>query len=213
MRGYSRELEILDGFLCRRRRVRGVRGMRGHALSLRSAPKRRTVIAIREERPGDEISIRQLTESAFGAPQEANLIEALREANRVTLSLVAVDGSRIVGHVLFSPVEIHSDDTRIAALGVGLGPMSVLPSRQSDGIGSALVRAGLGRLRDTGHAIVVVLGHPAYYPRFGFRRASEAGVRWEHKAPDEAFMLLELKPEVLGARGGTVKYCAEFDGV
>jgi putative acetyltransferase len=88
--------------------------------------------------------------------------------------------------------------------------MAVLPAHQRQGVGSLLVRAGLEACRAAGHGCVVVLGHPAYYPRFGFAPASRHGVAWEHPVPDEAFMLLELRPGALGGRGGIVRYQPEF---
>ena len=142
---------------------------------------------------------------AFGGSEEADIIEALRAAHAVTLSLVAAD-PEVVGHVLFSPVRIGD----IAA--VGLAPMAVHPARQRSGIGSALIRAGLSRLRDAGQRIVVVLGHASYYPRFGFERASLHGIRWEHPCPDEAFMALALHPGALDGVSGVARYRPELGG-
>jgi putative acetyltransferase len=150
-------------------------------------------VEVRSERPGDVEAIRCANEAAFGGPLEARIVAALRRAGAVTASLVALVEGAVVGHILFSPVTIRGEGTEGEA--VGLGPMAVLPAFQRRGVGSALVRAGLAHLRAAGHRAVVVLGHPAYYPRFGFRRASELGLRWEHEAPDEAFMVLELRAE------------------
>ncbi len=166
---------------------------------------------IRLERSEDAAAIRRVNEFAFARLAEANLVDALRDAGAVTLSLVAEREGRIVGHILFSPVTIESPEEAFPA--VGLGPMAVEPGLQRSGIGSALVRAGLSALRADGHEVVVVLGHPEYYPRFGFVRASEHGIRWEQYAPDEAFMVLELRAGALGGRGGVVRYRAEFTGV
>ena len=91
--------------------------------------------------------------------------------------------------------------------------MAVLPELQRSGIGSFLVPAGLAGLRAAGHEVVIVLGHPEYYPRFGFLKASTYGIRWEHGARDEAFMVLKLKPGVLAHRGGVVRYRPEFSGL
>jgi putative acetyltransferase len=143
-------------------------------------------------------------------------VDALRARGQAMLSLVAVEAPEVVGHILFSPVTIEpvgepageSSAGRVTAL--GLGPMAVLPTRQRQGIGSLLVRTGLEACRAAGHGCVVVLGHPEYYPRFGFAPASRYGVRWEHPAPDEAFMLLELRAGALGGRGGIVRYQPEF---
>ena len=168
-------------------------------------------ITIRDEEPDDIVDIHRVNLMAFGQPDEANLVDALRSNDAMTLSLVATDGSDIVGHILFSPVTVKSDEQSFEA--VGLGPMAVRPDAQRRGIGSELVRAGLARLRASGHEVVVVLGHPEFYPRFGFRPASEFGIRWQHRAPDETFMVVELMPQSLAGRGGIVSFRREFDGL
>jgi putative acetyltransferase len=165
-------------------------------------------IETRHERPEDQRQVRLVNELAFGRPNEANLVAALRSAGAVTLSLVAVRQGEIFGHIMFSPVTVAAPPQGFA--GVGLVPMAVLPNIQRQGVGSALVRAGLAELRRMGHEVVVVLGHPEYYPRFGFVRASTHGIRWEHKAREEAFMVLELTPGALAGRGGVVRYREEF---
>ena len=164
--------------------------------------------SIRPERLEDCAAVRRVNELAFKGPNEAALVDALRAARAVVLSLVAVEQGDIVGHILFTPVEIASGSESVAA--VGLAPMAVLPSHQGRGIGSELVRQGLAELRRADHDIVVVLGHPEYYPRFGFRRASGYDVRWERAAPDEAFMLLELRSGALRGRGGIARYHRAF---
>jgi putative acetyltransferase len=143
---------------------------------------------VRDERAGDREAVRRVNELAFGAKTEADLVEALHAARAVTLSLVAEDErGEVVGHILFSPVTIDGVEAAI-----GLAPMAVLPGQQRSGIGTALVRAGLERLERAGHRAVVVLGHPAYYPRFGFVPASRFGLVWRRGVDDEAFMALEL---------------------
>ncbi|HZZ67308.1 MAG TPA: N-acetyltransferase [Phenylobacterium sp.] len=124
---------------------------------------------IRAERPEDANAIHFLTEAAFKeAPHashtEAKIVDALRTADALTVSLVAIEDSAVVGHVAFSPVTISSG----ARNWFGLGPVSVTPARQGQGIGQALVREGLRRLEDLGAAGCVVLGDPDYYGRFGF---------------------------------------------
>jgi putative acetyltransferase len=166
---------------------------------------------IREENPQDASAVRELNRLAFGGDDEALLVDALRAAGAVTLSLVACVEGAIVGHILFSPVVIDTDHDRTPA--VGLGPMCVLATHQRQGIGSALVRAGLAELRARRHGVVVVVGHSAYYPRFGFERGSRHGLAWEVPCPDEAFMVHELEPGALKRLRGVVRYRPEFGAV
>jgi putative acetyltransferase len=166
---------------------------------------------IRAETPEDQAAIRNVNELAFAQPNEANLVDALRVNCPDHISLVAeVDGS-IVGHVFFSPVQIGEMQTENAAL--GLGPLAVLPAFQNQGIGSQLVTFGLDVCRALGTEIVVVLGHPNYYPRFGFTVARESGLTCEYPVPDEAFMVAELKDGSLSDRHGLVRYRPEFNSV
>jgi len=168
-------------------------------------------VTVRPERPGDVAAIRRVNEAAFGRASEADLVDALRAHGRVSRSLVAERAGVIVGHILFSPMRIDSGRTSTAA--IGLAPMAVLPAHQRAGIGSLLVRTGLAECRHAGHGCVVVLGHPEYYPRFGFVRASRHGLAWEHSAPDEAFMVLPLREDAIAAGGGVVRYAPEFGQV
>ena len=165
---------------------------------------------IRAEREEDHSQVRRVVELAFGQPEEADLVEALRRDARPYISLVAVVGSEIAGHIFFSPVTIHSEDSAFEA--VGLAPLSVLPEYQNKGIGSALTRQGLEECRRAGRNIVVVLGHPKYYPRFGFYPASLKGITCEYDVPDEHFMVAELSEGALAGRRGLVKYHPAFAG-
>lgn len=169
------------------------------------------MIEIRSEQPGDAAAIYQVNHKAFGRPGEADLVDLLRQRDAATLSLVAVADGCIVGHVLFTPVTIEREHSHIPV--IGLGPVAVLPSYQRQGIGSALIRAGLERCRDAGHGAVVVLGSPAYYPRFGFKQAHRYGVRFEQDVPQDAFMLLELRPGALEGLSGIARYQPEFSRV
>lgn len=168
----------------------------------------RRAVAVRPERPHDHDAVHRLTALAFGRRDEADLVDRLRAAGRVLVSLVAEEDGRVVGHVLFSPVVVTSPGAECTA--VGLAPLAVWPDRQRRGIGSALVGRGLDECRRLGHARVVVLGHPAYYGRFGFRPASRVGVRSEFEAPDDAFMALALHPGAWSGCAGVAAYAPEF---
>ncbi len=169
------------------------------------------MVMIRPEKPEDVTAIHHVNAIAFGQPQEGDLVDGLRLAGALTISLVAEQDGRIVGHIAFSPVMITSDTAVVDA--IGLAPMAVLPEYQRQGIGSQLVESGLEACREMGYGIVVVLGHPNYYPRFGFTPSKPLGVVWEHNAPEEAFMVKELKEGTLAQTRGVVKYRPEFDMV
>jgi putative acetyltransferase len=152
--------------------------------------------------------VREVNELAFEQPAEARLVDALRAVARPTVSLVAVDDGRVVGHIFFSPVTIEGPQGVSTAM--GLAPMAVRPGRQNAGIGAALVREGLAACATLGERVVVVLGHPHYYPRFGFVPAATQGLSCEYPVPDEVFMVTELAPGALRGRAGLVKYHPEF---
>lgn len=163
---------------------------------------------IRPEQPHDIAAIRQLTADAFAGVEHSDqrepaIIDALRDAGALTLSLVAVEeGGTIVGHVAFSPVTIDGED-----LGwFGLGPVSVRPDKQGRGIGAALIRQGLDTLRQEGAAGCVVLGDPNYYRRFGFE--NDPNLRYP-AAPPEYFMRRAFNDAV---PRGEVAYHAAFGG-
>ncbi len=166
---------------------------------------------LRTELPEDREAIHTLTDRAFGTPGEAKLIDALREAGAVVLSMVALDGDQVVGHILFSPISIVGDSGRQAS--IALAPMSVHPNQQRQGIGSQLVSAGLEEIRELGHDSVIVLGHPEYYPRFGFVPASRYGIRCPFPVDDDVFMALELQAGALADAAGVVRYHSAFDGI
>jgi putative acetyltransferase len=169
------------------------------------------MLTIRAEISEDIPAIYHIHTAAFGQANEADLVDALRRHNALTISLVAIQDGHIVGHIAFSPVTITSSTATIAAL--GLAPMAVLPAYQRRGIGSQLVEAGLTACHHTTYGVVMVLGHPHYYPRFGFVPAKPLGIVWEHDAPDEAFMVKEIQKDALAQTRGVVKYRPEFDVV
>jgi putative acetyltransferase len=168
--------------------------------------------------PEHAAEVSEAHRQAFGRADEAAIVDALRASSAATVSLVAQlaqDDRRrhgagpIVGHVLLSPVTL---DGRFEPRGLGLGPIAVLPSHQRRGVGARLIEAALRRSRALGYAYVVVLGHPEYYPRFGFTPASRFGLQFEHPVPDEVFMALELVPGGLERASGIVRYLPAFSG-
>jgi putative acetyltransferase len=166
------------------------------------------MMEIRKEKQSDREAIHQLNMASFDNGPEANLVDKLRASCRDYLSFVAIEDGAIVGHLLFTPVTVEG----CKVLGMGLGPMAVLPSHQRRGIGSQLVKYGLAYLHTIACPYVIVLGHPEYYPRFGFEPASKFGLasQWE-EVPDEAFMVIVFDKAALPAAGGTARYRDEFN--
>jgi putative acetyltransferase len=162
---------------------------------------------IREERRVDVESIRAVNFEAFETSTEADLVDALRGRATPLISLVAEDGANVVGHILFSPVTLES---QLGLTLMGLAPMAVVPSRQRQGVGSGLVLEGLKRCRQVNAAGVVVLGHPEYYPRFGFVPAARLFLRCEYDVPEEVFMVRELREGALSGLSGTIRYHPVF---
>jgi putative acetyltransferase len=161
---------------------------------------------VRTETVTDYPMIRDVNEAAFGGAEEADLVESLRAEGVVLLSLVAECDHHIVGHILFSRMSILRAGGAIPA--VALAPVAVLPEYQRQGIGGKLIRSGLEALRDTGERIVIVVGHPEYYPRFGFSALRARPL--ESPFPPEAFMALELSPSALDGIRGRVAYPRAF---
>jgi putative acetyltransferase len=126
------------------------------------------------------------------------------------VSMVAEAAGEVVGHILFSPVSIEPPAKNWNAL--GLAPLAVIPRMQRQGIGGKLIKAGLQRCQELGIELVVVLGHPIYYPKFGFRPASDYGLDNEYQV-DEPFMVIELIPGILKNYEGLVKYAPEFSEI
>ena len=168
-------------------------------------------VTIREEKLVDTDAIREVNDKAFGQSQEGRLVDLIRTNNATTLSLVAVVDDRVVGHILFSPVKLEMGDRVLE--GSGLGPMSVLPEFQRMGIGSKLINEGISKLRTTASPFIVVLGHPEYYPRFGFVPASRYHVRCEWEVPDDVFMIMPLNTSALSGVTGLARYRDEFKTV
>jgi putative acetyltransferase len=164
------------------------------------------LLNIRPETASDREAVFRVEREAFGRELEARLVDDLRDAGHLLLSLIAEDDGEVVGHVAFSPMTIDTDSASHDA--VCLGPVAVAPGRQSQGIGSALIVTAIEQLRAAGHRAVLLLGHPTYYPRFGFRPARDFEVHYQDDR--DAFMALELAPDALEGVSGTAHFAPEF---
>lgn len=152
-----------------------------------------------------------INDMAFGREDEGKLVEKLRKNKKFSkdLSLVACMGNEIIGHILFFPIQIKSDNKDIESL--GLSPMSVIPELQGLGIGSQLIKKGLAKAIKMGYKSVLVLGHDKYYPKFGFSPASKFNITCSFDVPEEVFMALELEKTSLQSVSGCVEYPKEFN--
>jgi putative acetyltransferase len=165
---------------------------------------------IRIEKEDDYSSVNELNEIAFAQPDEAELVSKLRQNPDYIheLSLVAEEDDKIIGHILFTSIEIVNGDQRHKSL--ALAPMSVLLEHQNKGVGSALVEAGFLKAQELGFTSVIVLGHPEYYPRFGFIPAEDFNIHPPVKEWASAFFAKELTESSLKDVSGTVQYLPEF---
>lgn len=167
-------------------------------------------IKIRNEQLNDYDEIKKINELAFGQENEGKMIESLRKTSdyNASLSLVAEIKDKIVGHILFYPIKIKSEKGEYTIL--SLAPMAVHPEYQNKGIGSKLIKRGLAIAKETNFDAVIVVGHPKYYPRFGFKPASNWGIKLPFDVPDDVFLALELKDNALKNYKGKVEYPKEF---
>ncbi len=165
-------------------------------------------MGIRAEQPTDIKKIWRINASAFETEAEANLVDILRASGVSNISLVYEEDGELVGHIFFTPVELIGDASGLKL--IGLAPMAVIPEMQNKGIGSLLVKAGIQRCLSDGYDAIVVLGHPDYYPRFGFVPSVNHGIKSEYDVPEEVFMVLELKENVLKGKQGTIRYHEAF---
>ncbi|HSL42737.1 MAG TPA: N-acetyltransferase [Anaerolineales bacterium] len=160
-------------------------------------------IHIRNEDPQDIEQVREVLRAVFPSDAESRLVDALRANGKATISLVAVKGDDVLGHILFSPVTTAPPSD---AKGIGLAPVAVRPEAQSQGIGSKLIQEGLRLAKELGFDYCVVLGGSKYYQRFGFEKASPFGIRNEYGV-DDAFMLIRFSDRKVT---GLVHYAPEF---
>ncbi len=167
------------------------------------------MVTIRPEQADDIPAVRRVHEAAFSTAQEADLVDRLRSSGKAAVSLVAQDASNVIGHILFSPVTF---DPPAAITAFGLAPMAVLPGHEKHAVGRRLVQNGLAECHARGACLVVVLGDPPYYGRFGFERASRHGLRNEFGAEEE-FMAFLLDARAHPTPGTLVKYAPEFAGL
>lgn len=161
---------------------------------------------IRPETAADAAAIRHVHLTAFPTSAEADLVERLRADGKAVIALVAQDGESIVGHVLFSPLTL---EPLAGTVGLGLGPLAVLPDHEKHGVGRRLIQNGLAASRQWGAGFVVVIGDPPYYTRFGFEAAEKYGLRSGFEAGN-AFMVFKLESGALPPPGTLVKYAPEF---
>ena len=166
-------------------------------------------MTIRLEQPEDGAAIRQVVTAAFGQAAEADLVDKLRAHGKAVVSLLAEIEGQIAGHILFSEVTVETNPRNRKL--IGLAPLAVIPARQRSGISAQLTRAGLAACRAAGYDGAIVLGHPEYYPRFGFVPASRFGITSEYDVGDEVFMVLELTEGALADCRGLARYQPEFN--
>jgi len=167
-------------------------------------------VIIRNETKKDYDQIRKINDLAFKQENEGKMVDALRKTTdfNYLLSLVAEIKGEIVGHILFYPLKIKNKNEEHTVL--SLAPIAVHPKYQNKGIGSKLVKRGLEIAKDNGFDAVIVIGHPNYYPRFGFTPAKNWNIKLPFNAPDDVFLAIELKKDSLKNCSGTVEFTKEF---
>lgn len=163
---------------------------------------------VRPEEPPDFDAVYRLNALAFGGNEEADLLGRMRKCVPY-YALVAEREGKVIGHIAFSGLTLNGADANLA----GLAPMAVLPEFQNQSIGSELVRRGLEWMKREGFGAVFLIGHPSFYPRFGFEPAGRLGFTCEFPAPDDAFLVCQLANGALPERGGLIEYNEAFKGL
>ncbi|MGG7142723.1 GNAT family N-acetyltransferase [Clostridium nigeriense] len=173
------------------------------------------MIIIRKEETKDYEKVEKVIEESFKTAEftdkdEHNLVRRLRKSAEFVkeLSLIAEDNDRIVGHILLTKAFIKENNREFDTL--ALAPVAVLPDYQKRGIGKSLINKAIEKAIELGYKSIVVLGHENYYPKFGFKKASDYGIKAPFEVPDEAYMILELIPNALNGVNGTVEYSKAF---
>ena len=173
------------------------------------------MITIREEEIKDYEEVEKVIEESFKTAEftdndEHNLVRRLRKSNEFIkeLSLIAEDNNKIVGHILLTKAFIKNNNRECETL--ALAPLAVLPDYQNRGIGKSLINMSIEKAREMGYKSIVVLGHENYYPKFGFKKTSDYGIKAPFDVPDEAYMILELIPNALNGVNGVVEYSKDF---
>jgi putative acetyltransferase len=159
-------------------------------------------VEVRLETAEDAPAIARVVEAAFGRPDEVRMVEAVRASSEYVpeLAFVAEDQGEVIGHAMLSYVGLAGSDRQL----LELAPLAVAPERQREGIGSTLTRASLAAAELRGEPLVLVLGHPGYYVRFGFRRSDELGIEPPQPAWHAAFMVVPLAAYDPSIRGRVV---------
>ena len=172
------------------------------------------MVTIRQERQTDYRKTEEVVQQAFlheefSDKKEHELVKRIRECDAFVpeLSIVAVD-EEIVGHIMLSKITIEKDEASVESL--ALAPVSVATGHQKKGIGGKLIVAALEKAKELGYGSVVVLGHPEYYPKFGFKKASEWNIKAPFEVPEEVFMIMELTENSLRGVEGIVQYSSAF---
>lgn len=162
-----------------------------------------------EYRKTEEVVQQAFLHEEFSDKTEHELVKRIRECDAFVpeLSIVAVD-EEIVGHIMLSKIKIEKDGASVDSL--ALAPVSIATGHQKKGIGGKLIVAALEKAKELGYGSVVVLGHPEYYPKFGFKKASEWNIKAPFEVPDEVFMAMELRENALEGVKGIVQYSSAF---
>ena len=172
-------------------------------------------LTLRQEKASDISTVQSVIQSAFdnqafSDQSEHHLVNAIRKSSQFIpeLSLVAVYKTKVIGHVLMTPIRINNNGGNHR--GLALAPISVHPNYQGEGVGSQLMHFAHKMALENGYEFIAILGHEAYYPRFGYTPAHTFGIQFPFGAPKENCMMIELIPGALEDVNGMIEYLPEF---